>query len=151
MVSVFDVAKYILLSKGEMSTWKLQKLCYYAQAWHYTWTEKRLIREDFQAWRNGPVCPELFAVHKGKFMVNADDFSFGNPDNMDDDEKDSVNIVLKDYGDRAPYDLREQTHFEDPWKNARGTLSENAYCQNVITLESMGNYYGSLIYGQENC
>ena len=40
MADVFDVAKYILSQKGSMSTWKLQKLCYYAQAWHYTWTEK---------------------------------------------------------------------------------------------------------------
>ena len=147
MVSVFDVAKYILQVKGEMSTWKLQKLCYYAQAWHYTWTEKRLIREDFQAWRNGPVCPELFSAHKGMFMINSRTLSFGDANNMDADEKDSVDTVLKDYGDRAPYELREQTHFEEPWKNARGNLSEEDYCQNVITLESMGNYYGGLIYG----
>ena len=151
MVSVFDVARYILQVKGAMSTWKLQKLCYYAQAWHYTWTEKRLIKEEFQAWRNGPVCPELFAAHKGKFMINADEFAFGNPDNMDADEKDSVDAVLRDYGDRAPYDLCEQTHFEEPWKNARGNLSEDAYCQNEITLESMGNYYGGLIYGEADC
>ena len=33
MASVFDVAAYILEKKGEMSTLKLQKLVYYAQAW----------------------------------------------------------------------------------------------------------------------
>ena len=32
MATVFDVAKYILKKQGKMSTWKLQKLCYYAQA-----------------------------------------------------------------------------------------------------------------------
>lgn len=32
MANVFDVAKYILEKKGIMSTMKLQKLCYYAQA-----------------------------------------------------------------------------------------------------------------------
>ena len=35
---VFDVAKYILTKQGMMSTWKLQKLCYYAQAWSLAWT-----------------------------------------------------------------------------------------------------------------
>ena len=144
MVTVFDVAKYILQVKGEMSAWKLQKLCYYAQAWHYTWTEKRLIKEEFEAWRNGPVCPELFAAHKGKFMVGADDFQ-GQSDNLDDDEKDSVNEILKHYGDRAPYDLSEQSHFEDPWRIARGDLPEDAASHNVVTLESMGEYYGSLL------
>ena len=145
MVSIFDVAKYILEIKGEMSTWKLQKLCYYAQAWHYTWTERRLIKEDFEAWRNGPVCPELFAAHKGKFMISAEDLQ-GEPSNMNDDERDSVDVVLKDYGDRPPYELREQSHFEKPWKSARGDLPDDVPCKNVITLESMGSYYGSLIY-----
>ena len=39
MASVFDVAKYILQKSGSMSTWKLQKLCYYSQAWSLAWTE----------------------------------------------------------------------------------------------------------------
>ena len=147
MVSVLDVAKYILLAKGVMSTWKLQKLCYYAQAWHYTWTEERLIKEDFQAWRNGPVCPELFAEHRGRFLIAAEDFHVGDPDSMTADEKDSVDVVLRDYGDRTPYELREQTHFEEPWKKARAGLPEDVNCQNVISLESMGEYYGGLLYG----
>ena len=29
-VSVLDVAAYILMEHGRLSTWKLQKLCYYA-------------------------------------------------------------------------------------------------------------------------
>lgn len=143
MVSVFDVAKYILEKQGAMSTWKLQKLCYYAQAWHYTWTEKRLIKEDFQAWRNGPVCPELYAAHKGKFMITADDIN-GEPNNLNDDEKESIDIELGGYGNMEPFDLRAQTHLETPWKDARGNLPEDANCENIITVESMGNFYGSL-------
>ena len=146
MVSVFDVAKYILEQKGRMSTWKLQKLCYYSQAWHYTWTEKRLIEEDFQAWRNGPVCPELFQAHQGKFMIAADELSKGSPEKLSDDEKDSVDEVLKGYGDDEPYYLRQLTHEEAPWKDARGDLPEDAKSHTVISLESMGEYYGEQIY-----
>lgn len=125
-----------------MSTWKLQKLCYYAQAWHYTWTENRLIKEDFQAWRNGPVCPELFQMHKGEFLI--DHLSKGDPDKLSEDEKESVDVVLKDYGDMEPYELRTLTHFESPWKKARGDLPENETSNEVISLKSMGDYYGSL-------
>lgn len=150
MVSIFDVAKYILKRQGAISTWKLQKLCYYAQAWHYTWTEKRLIKEDFQAWRNGPVCPELFTAHKGQFIISADELKQGDASKLDDDEMDSVNVVLKDYGNREPYDLREQSHSEAPWRNARKNLPLDANCNAIITLDSMGAYYGSLIYGQED-
>ena len=43
-----------------------------------------------------------------------------------------------------PYDLRELSHSEDPWKNARGDLPEDAKCRNVISKDSMGEYYGGL-------
>lgn len=144
MVSVFDVAKYILTKQSAMSTWKLQKLCYYAQAWHYTWTEKRLIEEEFEAWRNGPVCPALFAVHKGKFIIQADDIE-GAPSNLNADEKDSIDVVMKDYGEMEPFELSSLTHSEAPWKDARGDLPKYANSNEIITLESMGRYYGSLI------
>ena len=47
-------------------------------------------------------------------------------------------------------DLREQSHSEAPWRNARNNLPSEANSNAVITLESMGEYYGSLIYGQED-
>ena len=144
MVKVFDVAKYVLEKCGEISTWKLQKLCYYCQAWHYTWTERRLIEESFQAWRNGPVCPELYEVLQGRFMISAESFKFGDSTKLDADEKESVDVVLKDYGELEPYDLRAITHLEDPWKNARGDLPVDANSDVEIPLESMGAYYGSL-------
>ena len=148
MVSVFDVAKYILEKQGRMSTWKLQKLCYYAQAWHYTWTERRLIEEEFHAWRNGPVCPELFYIHKGLFMIDATELSQGDPKKLDADEKDSVDAVLEEYGNLEPYYLRALTHEESPWRDARGNLPEDANSDERINVESMGKYYGELIYGQ---
>ncbi len=143
MASVFDVAKYILEKKGRMSTWKLQKLCYYSQAWALAWTEKPIFNEDFEAWSNGPVCPILFQEHKGKFSVSKDDIS-GDSSCLTEDEKDTINIVLKDYGNMEPYDLRELSHSEAPWKDARGDLPESVRSDEVITKEAMGEYYGSL-------
>ena len=55
MANVFDTAKYILEKSGKMSTMKLQKLCYYSQAWALVWDDAPLFDEDFQAWANGPV------------------------------------------------------------------------------------------------
>jgi len=144
MATVFDVTKYILHKCGEMSTWKLQKLCYYSQAWHLAWTGNPIFEEDFEAWANGPVCPELFHAHQGRFLVSTENFSKGNEDNLSDDEKESIDIVLDGYGKMEPYSLREQTHAEDPWKNARGNLSEWAKSRTIITKNSMGEYYGSL-------
>lgn len=144
MATVFDVAKYILHKQGRMSTWKLQKLCYYSQAWHLAWTGNPIFEEDFEAWANGPVCPELFHAHQGKFFVNENDFVRGNADDLDVDARDSINVVLNDYGEMEPYDLRELSHREAPWVNARGGIPDGEKCSTVITKESMGEYYGSL-------
>lgn len=144
MANVFDAAKYILHEKGMISTWKLQKLCYYSQAWSLAWTEKPLFDEDFEAWANGPVCPELFHAHQGKFAVNENSLKKGDIANLSEDEKDTINVVLQTYGDWEPYELKEQTHNERPWKEARGTLPEGAYSDAVITKDSMGAYYGGL-------
>lgn len=144
MASVFDVAKYILHEEGPMSTWKLQKLCYYSQAWSLAWTEQPIFDEDFEAWANGPVCPALFNEHRGLFLCDETYFPKGNPDNLTEDQKDTISIILRDYGKMSPYELRELTHNEDPWKNARGGLPDGAYCNTIITKEVLGAYYGSL-------
>lgn len=144
MASVFDVAKYILHELGSMSTWKLQKLCYYAQAWSLAWTETPLFDEDFEAWANGPVCRELFYAHQGKFVVGESDFIRGSIDNLTEDAIDTINVILRDYGNMAPFELRELSHSEEPWIIARNGLPEGARCNTVIKKSDMGKYYGSL-------
>lgn len=143
MANVLDTAKYILDKTGAVSAWKLQKLCYYAQAWSIAWTDEPLFEEDFEAWRNGPVCPVLFYQHKGKFTVKPEDIT-GKPDELTEDERDTIDTVLAHYGTWEPYKLREQTHSEEPWKRARHGLPADASCNTVITKDSMGVYYGAL-------
>ena len=139
-VKSFDVAKYILEKQGTMSTLKLEKLCYYAQAWHYTWTGERLIAEEFQAWKHGPVCYDLFKQHKKSYNVTADEIS-GKPDNLSANAKDSIDIVLEHYGDLTADELVKLTHSEEPWLKARGDLPPEAHSDAIIPLKSMGEYY----------
>ena len=138
---ILNVAKYILEKLGNLTTLQLQKLCYYAQAWHYTWTGKRLIKEDFQAWVNGPVCPELYNLHKYKMWVTDNDFPSADIKQLSHDAKDSIDIMLEHYSGFSGDELTNLTHSESPWKNARGELSADDYSNEVITLESMGEYY----------
>ena len=144
MATVFDVAQYILGKTGRISTMKLQKLCYYAQAWALAWTEKPLFSEPFQAWVNGPVCPDLFQLHRGKFLVTSGDFSKGNTAALTPDQEDTIDRVLDHYGSWEPYELREQTHSEKPWKDARQGLADDEQSDREITQSSMGEYYGNL-------
>lgn len=148
MANVFNTAKYILEQKGTVSTMKLQKLCYYAQAWALVWDESPLFEEDFEAWRNGPVCPVLFNFHKGKYAISAADIpdSCTSAPELTDNQKDTIDTVLKSYGDRDAQWLSTLTHMEAPWKETReedGCISGQS-CSAVITKARMSEYYGSL-------
>ena len=143
MVSVIDVASYILQKRGSMTTMKLQKLCYYSQAWNLAWDEKPLFHEPIQAWANGPVVYALFERHRGKFVVEQDDIA-GNPEALDRDERETIDAVLDAYGHLTGQQLSDITHSERPWKVARGEVSEGEYCSEVIDLDIMQDYYGGL-------
>lgn len=144
MATVFDVAGYILGKKGPMTTMKLQKLVYYCQAWNLAWDEKPLFDENFQAWANGPVCPELFKKHKGKYVVDKADIVDHDFD-FDQDEIETMDSVISFYGDKEPQWLSELVHKERPWKEARGNCMPGDRCTNMIPKETMQEYYSGLI------
>ena len=140
MANVFDTAKYILETLGETSTMKLQKLCYYAQAWSLVWHDKPLFKEDFQAWATGPVCPELFEKTRYKFSVKADDETEGKGD-LTDEQKDIIDGVVVYYGGHDAQWLSQLTRMEDPWNIARSTVPSCEIGTPVITKENMKIYY----------
>jgi uncharacterized phage-associated protein len=145
MANIFDVAKYILEQKGKMTTWKLQKLCYYSQAWALVWSDGTpLFEEDFQAWKNGPVCRELFNIHKGLFLITAEKLMVGRPENIKKDERDIIDTVLRGYGDMSSTELKGEIHTESPWIVARSGVSEYEHGEQVITKDSMREFYSSL-------
>lgn len=143
MANVFDAAKYILEKSGTMSTMKLQKLCYYAQAWSLVWDDKPLFDEDFRAWANGPVCSELFFKTKGRFSVSASDET-GGDENLTENQKDTIDKVFEYYGKHDAQWLSQLTHMEDPWIKARKDVPLGLGCSNVISKESMAMYYGGI-------
>ena len=144
MASVNDVAKYVLMKLGKITTMKLEKEVYYCQAWSLGWDGEPLFDEDFQAWANGPVCPELFHRHKGKFVVDESLFSDIPNYNFTDTQKETLDAVLDYYGDKEPQWLSELTHKEAPWRQARAGIPLGESCDRIIEKESMQQYYGGL-------
>lgn len=144
MADVFDVASYILSKCGDMSAMKLQKLCYYAQAWSTVWDERPLFPEEFEAWKNGPVCPALFFRTQGQLIITEKDGN-GNPDNLTPSQKEIVDAVLEYYGDKDAQWLSRLAQMEKPWELARKGYGEDECRTNVISLESMSEYYSSIL------
>ncbi|MDR1642062.1 MAG: DUF4065 domain-containing protein [Clostridiales bacterium] len=142
MVSIVDVAKYIIHNMGEITTMKLHKLCYYSQSWTLVWTDAPLFIEDFMAFACGPVCDNLLKLHKGVFVLK--DGVLGDYDAHVYSEVECKNIdfIIKYYGEKyAPYQITHLVHQESPWLEARGNLKFGAECRNVISKESMKEYY----------
>jgi uncharacterized phage-associated protein len=142
MISVHDVARYILEKRGTLTAMKLQKLVYYCQAWSLVWDERPLFEARIEAWANGPVVPVLYAEHKGMFEVER--WPKGDPGHLDATAKETIDAVLKFYGDRSSQWLSELTHQEAPWLEARLGLAIGERGNQEITLASMAEYYGSL-------
>ncbi len=141
-IRVFDVAAYILVRMGTMTTMKLQKLVYYSQAWSLVWDEKRLFEEKIEAWANGPVVRDLFDYHRGMYEIS--EIPIGNPRLLDQEQQDTVDAVLEYYGDRPAQWLIDLSHMEDPWIQARKGLPPLERGNRIIPLDVMAHYYSSL-------
>lgn len=143
MTSVLDVATYILDRKGPVTAMKLQKLCYYSQAWSLVWDDEALFRERVEAWANGPVVPALYEQHRGEFEIEPGTIG-GNPDALTESERETIDAVLGHYGDKSSQWLSELTHEEEPWENARKGLAPGERGCKPISRAAMAEYYGSL-------
>lgn len=144
MANVHDVAAYILQKQRHMSAMKLQKLVYYAQAWHLVWEDRPLFSARIEAWANGPVCPDLYAEHRGRFAIQDGDLGPLPAGALDRTEITTIDSVLGFYGPQSAMYLSDLTHREAPWAEARGGLAPGRRSSAEITPAAMAEYYGSL-------
>jgi len=146
MINVFDVASYILKKTGRITTMKLQKLCYYVQAWSLVRENEPIFQEDFEAWANGPVCRALYDCHKGQYLIE-NESCFRKQltgTNVSKEQSETIDEVLSVYGKKDPQWLSALTHMETPWIQARVGIPDGANCENTISKEIMKEYYGAL-------
>lgn len=130
---------------------KLQKLVYYAQAWNLAVCKTELISEDFQAWIHGPVVPELYNCYK--------DFKW-NPIVREDLSEEALKTiysklsglsqevlsdVVEEYFCMDAYALEKSTHNEQPWLQARIGLAEDEPSTNIISKDSMIEFYSQYV------
>jgi uncharacterized phage-associated protein len=145
MATVFDVAAYILKKNRKMIThMKLQKLCYYAQAWSLVWDETPLFKQRIEAWSSGPVVRSLYDRLRGHFGVNSRILGAGDPAALTDNQKETIDSILEYYGEKSAQYLSDLTHMEKPWRDARTGIPSAERSEKQITNAAMAEYYGSL-------
>lgn len=134
MAKVIDVAEYILRKQGRLSAIKLQKLVYYAQAWHTVARGEPLFSAPMIAHQYGPLCTQLWELHRGKREVSPGSLSADRDLTLSEVEGRLLDSVLAMYGSMSMTALVERTHRESPWKDERDSGGE-------ITWEAMLEFY----------
>lgn len=140
--SVFDVAEYILSKTGDISSLMLQKLVYYCKAWSMAWFHTPIFPQEFEAWRRGPVCRELYERHEHHPVVSPGDI--GGKHGLSDSEKHLIDDVLSVYVDEDPEWLSSLTHSEEPWKAARMGIPDDAASSKCIASDLIEQYYSKI-------
>lgn len=145
MLDILDVARY-LLSLGSMKHKKLQKICFYVQAWFYAFVGRRLIDTSFEAWAHGPVSPVLYRAYRewGGLTIPRITYEQYNI-NIPDELREFIRIVYEIYEKYTADELEALTHMEKPWIEARGDVPAGEPCTNVISDETIESYYKGLL------
>lgn len=146
-----EVARYFIAVANTTGDWmtnlRLQKLVYYAQAWHLAIFERPLFAGTFEAWIHGPVLPELYREYRqyGSMPIDAPDLDEAWLTRFrqahDPEVVEFLDQVVDSYMGFTAYELERMTHQEDPWRVARGTLAPDAPSSNPIREDLMAQYY----------
>lgn len=144
--SANDVADFFLNFVHEhgdvLTNLKLQKLVYYAQAWHLALKNKPLFNDEIQAWAHGPVVPSLYQRFK-KHRWDAIPTQPRIPV-LSKPISDHLLEVFSVYGKFSAWDLERMTHQEEPWKKARKGLAPDEEGKHPISHQDMQDFYAKL-------
>lgn len=137
-MTVESVANQIIRRQGRLTTLKLQKLTYYANAIHLVRHGTPLFDDEVEAFKDGPVIRSLWERYRGKRWVNRTAHLAANAPPLTDSGLAAVEEALTLYGHQTPDWLRFQTHIERPWIDARAKRFPD---NKVITNEELIEFY----------
>ena len=148
MYNCFDVSKEIInLASKEgypMPPMKLLKLAYIAQGYYLGFYDKPLFQNEIQAWKYGPVIPDLYHVTKRYGRRNVDPFVLDiyTKNELSEADKHFVSLVWNTYKHNDGIELSALTHQEgSPWS----TVYEDGVFHKSINNEVIKDYYKQLI------
>jgi len=118
---------------------KLQKLLYYAQAWHLVIFNEALFDDPIEAWVHGPVVYAVwnrFRDYRWNHITEKPDC----PDLPLETKKHLIR-VFGVFGKYSAYDLERMTHNEAPWKRARHGMDIDEAGRTIIAVSDMKAFY----------
>lgn len=144
-IRAVDVGQYILDEYGSMDAMKLQKLCYYVQAWSLAWDRGPVFQDRIEAWKKGPMIRALFDRHRGQYYIE-DVGGDASRVRSDPQVRATIKDVVRFYLPKTGQELSELTHAERPWRDARDRdwVEDHENSQATIPIRTMTEYYKAL-------
>lgn len=124
-----QVAQF-MLSKAPMSNFKLNQLCFYADAWNFVINHVHFANSNFQSWIHGAIDPEIHNQYENylSYQFNNQEAQYLIPKQIHDipvfnqDITDVLDQVYSEYGHYTDMELESLIHQSTPWQNARQGL-----------------------------
>lgn len=147
MATPVDVARYLIKLAGSgtepdcLTQMQLHKLLYYAQGWALATFGRPLFEGRIEAWIHGPVVKQIYSLFR----------DFGDAAIPASEGADAVSLIPADralivsvWEEYKPYSasgLREMTHREAPWLEARQGLPDSVSSAAEITADSLASFF----------
>ncbi len=144
---LFNVALFFLnkakKDKKNINHKKMQKLVYYSQAWNLAINLNTIFPNKIEAWVNWPVVPELYQKYRIHGYSNISTEEKENLNIFSEEELSVLNEVYSIYWNEDTDYLVWLTHQEKPWLEARWELRDNEPSNNIISINTMQDFYKS--------
>lgn len=120
---------------------QILKLCYIAHGWMLALYQRPLISDKIEAWKYGPVIPELYHSMKNYgsgYVTTPLTNLFGRPveTSLDSQQTDLLKQVFRLYGDRTGIQLSQITHEPNtPWSITWESEGQNSEISNDLIAE----------------
>lgn len=119
MYSALSIADHIVAyhtgKEWTITNLRLQKLLYFIQAYFLTFLNRECFTEEMEAWKYGPVVPEVYEEYK--CYGNSNIPYTGSSGNQRICREDIIVIdeLLDHFSEYTANELVEITHNQDPW------------------------------------
>lgn len=140
-----QIANYIITNLGEVTPLALEKLLAFSNGVNYALNGTRLIPEESQAWKHGPVYPYIYNQYKKygyKPIDNGVSSSHGCMlSRLSDSEMKSIDLVICTFGLYSPKTLEMISHTQTPWLEKRIGCKDDEASHKVIDEASIKDFY----------
>jgi Uncharacterized phage-associated protein len=138
-----SVVFYYFAHLSDITPLALQKLLYYAQAFHKVFNGVFLFQNDCEAWAHGPVYSEIYHRYKNFGYDPIDTAIICNNGGMgiSNNEKEILDSIINNFGCYSGKVLERMTHSELPWLTTRNGLSDDASSNEIISKDLIADYF----------